>query len=168
MSVLPSLSANTVLVFQMNTRAEPSTRELYELLESAYPVRFLTDPVPYELVDDAVSACDIGVALYRDENPNLALTGKGSGKLGRYLRAGKPVIVDHTGGLEWVAEQGAGEVIADVSALPQAIERIMADYDVYAQRARKCHTEHLSFERHWPVVRAALADVMDDGRVALA
>lgn len=167
MSELPSLAANTVLVFQMNTRADPSSRELYELLECAYPVRFLTDPVPYELVDDAVSACDIGVALYRDENPNLALTGKGSGKVGRYLRAGKPVIVEHTGGLEWIAECGAGEVIDAVSELPQAIERIMADYDLYAQRARRCHAEQMSFERYWPVVRAALADVIDDGRAVL-
>jgi glycosyltransferase involved in cell wall biosynthesis len=168
MSVLPSLAANTVLVFQRNVRADAATRELYDLLERAYPVRFLADPVPYELVDDVVSACDIGVALYRDENPNIALTGKGSGKIGRYLRAGKPVIVDRTGGLEWVAEYGAGEVIADVAELPQAIDRITADYDLYAQRARKCHAEQMSFERYWPVVRAALADVMDDGRVARA
>jgi hypothetical protein len=168
MSALPTLAGNTIVVFQMNTRADASTRELYDLLECAYPVRFLPDPVPYEQVDEAVMACDIGVALYRDDNPNLALTGKGSGKLGRYLRAGKPVIVDRTGGLEWVAEYGAGEVITDTTELPKAIERIMADYSRYAQRARECHAEHLSFERYWPVVRAALADVIDPDRFAPA
>jgi hypothetical protein len=166
MSALPSLAANTVVMLQMNTRADASTRELYELLECAYPVRFLPDPVPYDQVDEAVAACDIGVALYRDENPNIAHTGKGSGKLTRYLRAGKPVIVDRTGSLEWVAEYGAGERITDVAELPLAIERITSRYDHYAQRARECFAEHLSFERHWPVVRAALADVIDHGRVA--
>jgi glycosyltransferase involved in cell wall biosynthesis len=160
MSALPSLAANTILVFQMNTRADASTRELYDLLECAYPVRFLPDPVPYEQVDGAVTSCDIGVALYRDDNPNLALTGKGSGKLGRYLRAGKPVIVDRTGGLEWVAEYGAGEVITDIAELPTAIEKIMAAYDGYAHRARECYAEHLSFERYWPVVRTALDNAM--------
>jgi glycosyltransferase involved in cell wall biosynthesis len=168
MSALPTLAANTIVVFQQNVRADAATRELYELVECAYPVRFLADPVPYELVDDAVAASDIGLALYRGDTPNVALTGKGSGKLGRYLRAGKPVIVDRTGGLEWVAEYGAGEVITDVTGLPQAIERIMADYDRYAQRARECHAEHMSFERYWPVVRAALADVMDHDRAAPA
>jgi glycosyltransferase involved in cell wall biosynthesis len=161
LSALPSLAANTVLVFQMNTRADPSTRELYDLLERAYPVRFLPDPVPYEQVDEIVTACDIGVALYRDENPNLAMTGKSSGKLGRYLRAGKPVIVDRTGGLDWVADYGAGEILTDTTELPTVIEKIMADYARYAERARECYAEHLAFESYWPGVRAALADVMN-------
>jgi glycosyltransferase involved in cell wall biosynthesis len=166
MSALPSLPADTTVVFQMNTRADASTRQLYELLECAYPVRFLPDPVPYMQVDEAVTACDIGIALYRDESPNIALTGKGSGKLTRYLRAGKPVIVDRTGGLEWVAEYGAGEMIDGMTELPRAIEMITSNYDHYAERARDCFVEHLSFERCWPVVRAALADVIDDDRFA--
>jgi glycosyltransferase involved in cell wall biosynthesis len=161
MSTLPSLASNTVVVFQSNMRPDDSARELYRLVERVYPVRFLLDPVSYTQVDEAVTACDIGVAFYRDPHPNLTLTGKGSGKIGRYLRAGKPVIVDRTGGVEWVAEYGAGEVITDTEELPTAVETIMADYDRYAQRARECHAEHLSFDRYWPVVRAALAKVME-------
>jgi glycosyltransferase involved in cell wall biosynthesis len=168
MAALPSLSPKTVLVFQMNTRADDTARELYRLVESAYPARFLPDPVPYAQVDEAVTACDIGVALYRDEQPNLALTGKGSGKLTRYLRAGKPVIVDRTGSLEWVAEYGAGELISDTTELPLAIKRITSNYDEYAQRARECFAEHLSFERYWPVVRAALGEAMNRAGSPLA
>jgi glycosyltransferase involved in cell wall biosynthesis len=159
-SELPNLAANTVVVYQMNKRAEDKDRELYRLLEDAYPVRFLTDPVPYAQVDEAVTASDIGLALYRDPSPNLTLTGKGSGKIGRYLRAGKPVIVDRGGGVDWVAEFGAGVVITSTAELPAAIDKIMANYDRYAERARACHAEHMSFERYWPVVRSKLADVI--------
>lgn len=168
MAVLPSLNPNTVLVFQMNTRADDTSRELYRLVERAYAARFLPDPVPYAQVDEAVTACDIGVALYRDEQPNLALTGKGSGKLTRYLRAGKPVIVDRTGGLDWVAEYGAGELITDSTELPTAIEKITTNYEHYATRARECFADHLSFERYWPVVRAALGDAMNHAGLAPA
>jgi hypothetical protein len=43
----------------------------------------------------------------------------------------------------------------------------MTNYDRYAERARECHAEQMSFERHWPVVRAALAEVIEQvpGRV---
>jgi hypothetical protein len=71
------------------------------------------------------------------------------------------VIVDRTGGLDWVAEYGAGEIIEGIEDLPAAIEKITTSYDQYAQRARDCFAEHLSFERHWPVVRAALEQVMN-------
>src|SRR5262249_4710692 len=70
-SALPNLGAKTVAVFQLNMRAEDKDREMYGLLERVYPVRFLADPVPYAQVDEAVTACDIGVALYRDPQPNL-------------------------------------------------------------------------------------------------
>lgn len=160
-ATLPSFPPGCALVVQTSTQPEPTTVALCRLVECTQPFRFLADPLPYAQLDDVVTACDIGVAFYCGASPNFWLCGKGSGKVNRCLRAGKPVIVDHGGGFEWIAEYGAGVAVLTAAELPDAIGRIMADYDRYAARARECHAEHLSFERHWHVVRRALADVMD-------
>jgi hypothetical protein len=48
-------------------------------------------------MDQLVGSCDIGLAFYMLTDPNHELCGKGSGKLCRYLRLGKPAIVGSPG-----------------------------------------------------------------------
>jgi hypothetical protein len=161
LATLPSLPVGCALVVQMNHQPEPTTVELCRLVEATQPFRFLAHPLPYERLDEVVTACDIGVAFYCGAGPNFALCGKGSGKVNRCLRAGKPVIVDSNSGLDWIAEYGAAVAIHTVADLPAALRTIMADYDTFAARALQCHREHLSFEGHWPSVRRALVEVID-------
>jgi hypothetical protein len=136
---------------------------LVELAEARYPVRFQLEPLPYDRVDDVVAAADIGIALYRSESPNFRYCGKGSGKLNRYLRAGKPVIVDRNASLEWVADRGAGVVVDGPHEIPAAIERITSDYDRFAAATARCFDADLAFDTHWPTVRAALGRVLAGG-----
>ena len=91
------------------------------------------------------------MALYHGTIPNVRYVGKGSGKLNRYLRAGKPVIVDRNANLEFVADYEAGVVVDDPSGIPAAIETIRASYDQYAANAR-------TLLRRGAVVRGPLAD----------
>ena len=158
------LPDGATLVFQANRPFDPATAELTRLAEAGAPVCFRLDPLPYDRVDEVIGACDVGIAFYRSPEPNYRLCGKGSGKVARYLRAGKPVIVDRGGGLEWVAEAGAGEIADDADGVPAALARIMADYGAYARAARRCHAEHWSFERHWPAVREVLDELMSSRR----
>jgi glycosyltransferase involved in cell wall biosynthesis len=156
---LPDFPENAFLVCQAGL-VRPLDPALVELVEARYPAKFQRQPVPYDAVDDIVAASDIGIALYHSDLPNFRTCGKGSGKLNRYLRAGKPVIVDRNASLEWVAEYGAGVVIDDHTGIPDAIRCITNDYGAYAAAATKCFEQELSFETHWPVVRAALDDAM--------
>ncbi|HEV7459922.1 MAG TPA: hypothetical protein VGN78_05265 [Solirubrobacteraceae bacterium] len=154
------LPPGVMLALQSNGHLDPPAASLCARLESALPVRFLLEPAPYDRVDEVVCASDIGVALYRSPDPNYVLCGKASGKAARFLRAGKPIIVDRGGALEWVAQAGAGEAIDGADDFAAAVEKLAADAPGYAERARECHREHFAFERHWPPVRTALAGAM--------
>ena len=65
--------------------------------------------------------------LYFGSIPNVRYVGKGSGKLARYLRSAKPVIVDCNANLDFIADYGAGVVISQPSDIPAAIRRIQAN-----------------------------------------
>lgn len=160
LGVLPDLPARTMVVMQSAMHTHRLDPAVLALVEARYPVRFRLDPRPYPEVDDLVTAADIGVALYHGSIPNVRYVGKGSGKLSRYLRAGKPVIVDRNASLEFVEGYGAGVVVDDPSQVPAAIDAINARYDDYVAGARRCFAEELSFERHWPAVRAAIGDLV--------
>ena len=156
LGALPRFPADAFLVCQSGVVRGGLDPALLELVEARYPVRFRLAPLPYDRVDDLVAACDVGIALYPSDLLALRLCGKGSGKLSRYLRAGKPVIVDRNANLDFVADYGAAEVVKDASGIPDAIRRIAGDYDRYAAAATKCYEAELSFETHWPVVREAI------------
>jgi glycosyltransferase involved in cell wall biosynthesis len=156
---LPHFPDNAFLVCQAGL-LQPLDPAFVELVETRYPAKFQQQPVPYHAVDDIVAASDIGIALYHSDLPNFRTCGKGSGKLNRYLRAGKPVIVDRNASLEWVADYGAGVVIDDYNDIPNAIRCIASDYDAFSAAARQCFEQELSFETHWPKVLAALRNVL--------
>jgi glycosyltransferase involved in cell wall biosynthesis len=162
MEALPELPEGTLLVCQsaMSThRLDPS---VLTLLEARYPVRFFLVPRPYVEMDDLVTASDIGVALYRGGIPNVRYVGKGSGKLSRYLRAGKPVIVDRNANLDFVGDSGAGVVITSPAEIPGAIATIKGDYEGYSSRALECFQRELAFDAYWPEVRTRLAELIQE------
>ena len=161
LGVLPDFPDRTMLVMQSAMHTHKLDPAVLALVESKYPVRFRLDPLPYAEVDDLVVAADIGVALYHGWIPNVRYVGKGSGKLNRYLRAGKPVIVDRNANLEFIEGYGAGVVVDDPSEVPAAITTINARYDEFAAGARRCFAGELAFETHWPKVRAAIGALID-------
>lgn len=157
---IPLLPEGSCLVVQLSKRPLRPVPTLAGLVSGAYPVRFLLEPCLYDEVDLVVGSCDIGIALYDGDGPNDTLCGKGSGKVCRHLRLGKPVIVSPRSGLDWVAERGAGELAGSPPEIAQAIGRISADYAAYSARALECYREEVAFERFFPPVRAALAELI--------
>ncbi|HET8670187.1 MAG TPA: hypothetical protein VFM05_06015, partial [Candidatus Saccharimonadales bacterium] len=158
LNALPQFPPKTYLVFQITNqgRCTPDVVALCKLAEHHFPVRFLYNPLPYELVDQVVASCDIGVVFYNSRGPNFELCGKGSGKLCRYLRLGKPVIVNHQGHLEWVARYGAGEITQSPAELAQAIQKIRANYQTYSEKAYQCYQQHFAFEKYYPPIHNAI------------
>jgi glycosyltransferase involved in cell wall biosynthesis len=156
---LPHFPDDVMLVCQSALDTHRLDPALLSLVEDRYPVRFRLDPLPYGRIDELVVAADIGLALYHGTIPNVRYVGKGSGKLNRYLRAGKPVIVDRNANLEFVADYEAGVVISDPCEIPAAIVSIMERYDTFSQNARRCFDEQLAFEAHWPGVHKAISQL---------
>jgi len=159
-AAVPRLPPGTTMVFQSIDELDPVVSALAELVEKHERVVVRRARLPYPEVDDLFAACDVGIVFYRGTGPNFAACGKASGKLARFLRVGRPVIVDRRGGLEWVAEYGAGEVAQTPEEVRLAVEKIAADADRYRTRAQACFDEHFRFEKFWPGVRDALAPVM--------
>jgi len=168
LNALPQFPPKTYLVFQSSSRTQytPDVVAFCKLAEHHFPVRFLYDTLPYELVDQVVASCDIGVVFYNSRGPNFDLCGKGSGKLCRYLRLGKPVIVNHQGHLEWVAGYGAGEVANSSDELLQAVEKIMANYQKYSEKALTCYEEHFAFDKYYPPIHEAIRQLLQQREVA--
>jgi glycosyltransferase involved in cell wall biosynthesis len=162
LEALPAFPDGSMLVCQSAVHTHNLDPAVLALVEAKYPVRFLLDPLPYGEVDDLVLASEIGIALYQGKIPNVRYVGKGSGKLNRYLRAGKPVIVDRNANLDFIGDYEAGVVINQPSEIPSAIKTITASYEVFSANARQCFEEQVAFESHWPAVRAALERVMCD------
>jgi glycosyltransferase involved in cell wall biosynthesis len=162
LNVIPRLPDNTYLVFQFNVRGmlDDDIVALCKLTEKKYPVRFLFDPLPYDCIDHFVGSGDIGVVFYNSRGPNFDLCGKGSGKLCRFLRLGKPVIVNRQGSLEWVAEYGAGEVANSPEELIKAIQKIGANYEKYEDRALSCYQEYFAFEKYYPPIHRAMRELI--------
>jgi hypothetical protein len=103
-------------------------------------------PVSFEELDLLVSSATIGLALYSNENKNMATMGYSSGKLNYYLKNGIPVIVQSFDSLRWVEETGCGICVSDPSGISSAIKLILKDYDKFSSAALETFNNRLSFD----------------------
>jgi glycosyltransferase involved in cell wall biosynthesis len=74
-----------------------------------------------------------------------------SGKLGYYLKHGKPVLVHGSSSLaQFVQERDVGVVVHDPTSadeVREAIDQIRRDYARYSSNARACYEAEFEFER---------------------
>jgi glycosyltransferase involved in cell wall biosynthesis len=134
-------------------RVPRSTAEPYikHLVESAPKnVFFSLTPVDLKDLPHVYASADIGVACYGDINENYALIAKASGKVGYYLKYGKPLIVNDLPSLrKFVEDFRCGVVIDDVAstqAWTRAIDTLLANYDTYSVNCRKAFREEFDFD----------------------
>jgi hypothetical protein len=128
-----------------------ASRAAFEAMNNKYPIDFIVDPVPYEQLPSIVEQFDIGLALYDSDSNNDNYCGKGSGKLGRYLQHGLPVIVRGPN-LHWIEEYGAGKHVESGEQLSQAVKEICANYSAFSERALQCYEEHFRLEKYLPPI----------------
>ncbi len=69
---------------------------------------YVSEPLPSELLDYAVSSADVGLALYDSAKENDRLMGTASGKLCLYLKNGLPVVRRGCRASQWVEREGCG------------------------------------------------------------
>jgi hypothetical protein len=110
------------------------------------------DPVPLEDLDQVFRSATIGLAFYRDIDENYSQIAMASGKLGYYLKHGKPVLVSSNASMSnFIDRTGVGIVISDPGnsvEVRDAIRRIVGNYDTYSAKARACYEREFDFGRN--------------------
>jgi hypothetical protein len=91
-----------------------------------------------------------------------------SGKMGYYLKHGKPVLVNDLPSLSaFVESRKIGVVVrdpCDPTEMRRAVESILADYACLSANARKCFLEELDFDRNVIPVTTFLGRIAEKNR----
>lgn len=138
------------LVYHERLKRDPAEPDLARLRQINPVNLFLSlDPVPMEDVDRVYASATIGVAFYKATDANHSLISTASGKLGYYLKHGKPLLVHGSPSLaRFVEDRAIGVVVDDPTSATEvrhAIDRILGDYARYSSNARTCYEAEFDF-----------------------
>ena len=106
-------------------------------------VRFSTNPVPNNILDELIASAYIGIALYSIEilSYRAIYMGLAAGKIGNYLKCGIPVVATNVVSLSYIKDYQCGVLINNLEDIHDAIKTISNNYSMYSQNARKCYHE---------------------------
>lgn len=146
---------NWVLVVhsRYNVQLSPDI-DIEQLSQLGIPgkVFFSRNPVPRMEYDQLVDGADIGVAFYVPTAGstytmrNIQTIGLASGKIGYYLRAGLPVIVnDKTSISELIRREKCGMAVGESQDMGEGIAQIAQDYQEYSHRACRAFDRYFDF-----------------------
>jgi len=164
-----SIEGGYALVFHERMKREAGDPYIRELRKINGRNLFLSlDPLPIEEVDRLYASATIGLAFYKDLDSNFSLMSMASGKLGYYLKHGKPVLVNDLPSLStFVESREIGVVVrdpCDPAQMRRAVESILANYARFSANARKCFLEELDFDRNVIPVTTFLGQVAERSR----
>lgn len=110
-------------------------------------IKFSALPVDRQVLSDLVGSADVGIAFYRGgKTPtmgkNLYNTGRSGGKIAQYLQNGVPLITNDLPVIaDMIREYRCGIVLDDPRELHLAIQTILGERELYAERAVRCFRE---------------------------
>jgi len=140
-----------VLVFHGHHSCNPEY--IQELMKYSTNVFFSMDMVMYDQLKELVSSADIGLALYKDLNPNYNNIGMSSGKIAHYFQCGLPIIVsDFPSTRKIIDSYNSGVCINGAEQISQAIKTISMNYEQYRENAFKCYQENYEFSAYFSKV----------------
>lgn len=114
-----------------------------------------TEMVEEEYLPELVASADVGLALYRQDCANDKMTAFSSEKVALYCRGGIPFVAfsDLTY-QELLASHTCCELVLTPSEVPTAVDRIMANYEIFRRGAFAAFDAHYCYEKNIkPVVR---------------
>ena len=110
------------------------------------------EPVRLDQVDQVYASATIGLAFYREVDPNFGQIAMASGRLGYYLKHGKPILVSNSPSLaRFVGRTGVGIVVVDPAnprEIAAALSSLFEDYEGFSTRARQCYEAEFRFDRN--------------------
>jgi glycosyltransferase involved in cell wall biosynthesis len=159
-----AVAGGCALVLHERLKRDPAEPYLARLRQINDVNLFLSlDPLPMEDLDRVYASATIGVAFYKASDANHSLISTASGKLGYYLKHGKPLLVHGSPSLaRFVEDREIGVVVDDPTSAAEirhAIDRMLADYARYSANARACYEAEFDFERTARLALTALHDM---------
>lgn len=152
---------NWMLVFHTSHRVVSHyLKELMTEIGSDNHIILHNSPVSSRELDKLVSSAHIGLAWYSREvcGHDAELMGLSSGKIGRYLKNGIPVVAQDLPTVSWYIEKyRCGITVSRAQDISGAIEKILADYSNYSKGAIKCYEEIWNPEPHCKRIAYRLA-----------
>jgi glycosyltransferase involved in cell wall biosynthesis len=106
-----------------------------------------------------MGSAQISLVLYSSDESNDWLTGFSSEKLALSLQCGIPVIVSDYPSFSHIREEQCGVLVNDLSEIPNAISRILNDYENYRTRAFATFKKYYQFEANFEKVLKALEEL---------
>jgi glycosyltransferase involved in cell wall biosynthesis len=108
---------------------------------------FSKDMISNDEIPKLVSSAYIGIAFYGEATPNDRLTAFSSEKIAYYMQSGLPVIAHRNESYELLMRQHrCGELVEHIHQLPEAVQKIDADYARYRQNAFAAFEHFYSFD----------------------
>ncbi len=159
LSSVATWPADMTLLLQLNQhRRNPFTQRFSEL---GHPRVILSEsPLDDKAYETLLASVDAGIAFYvpdpshRYIGDNLLHIGQASGKLAYYAKYGLPTLTsDQQGFHNLFAKYPFGAIAATAEDIRHVLLGLLQRRDSAAKEARRCFSEHLDFEVHWPEIR---------------
>jgi len=128
-------------------------------IDTKQHVRLSLDLVDLAKEPEVMRSADISLVLYQNETQNDCLTGFSSEKLALSLQCGVPIIAFNYPSYEHIRDEGCGILVDDLSEIPRAASKILADYANYSSRAYRAFEKYYRFETNFQKVLAALNEL---------
>lgn len=111
-------------------------------------INVITQKLSDEEYTKFISAYDIALVWYSDEDDNIYYVGLSSGKFFKHLSIGQPVIVNEAPGLaEEVRKYKLGVVIKDARELADAVKEITNNYDFYVKNIKYTYKKRYDYQK---------------------
>ncbi len=127
---------NAVVLLHGRESDHGKYRQQLSHLDVSGRVYWSSSPLSERLLNSLVTHCDGNFALFRNNGPNIVLTGTSSGKLMRSLACGCPVIASNYDSLAFVTSERVGIQVNHPSEIPAAVRELSQSSDAYRARCR--------------------------------
>lgn len=161
-SVFSRINSEFALVFHERFKRDENEPFINEVKSLNSTNLFLSlQPISFFEIDRIYLSATIGIVTYRDVNKNFSIISKASGKLGYFLKLGKPLICNNLPSLKsLIAKYDCGIIIdniVDEIEWMRALTTITNNYNHYSQNALKCYETEFCVELFLPQIEKELA-----------
>ena len=148
-SLVEKLNSDTVLFLQFRQFIPDHVIPFQFNAKLKEKVNFSKKPLDSFAYDQLVMSSSVAIAWYEYSDDNIKYVGLSSGKIAHYLYRGIPIIVNNIPLYDEVVPlYKCGEVVESVDEISNAIEKIIANYEVYRLGALMAYKKLFLPEEH--------------------
>jgi hypothetical protein len=123
------------------------SRTLGLMGEEDHPfIKMSKTPIPFAMMNYAVSSADIGLALYDKESSHETNNGLTGGKIGTYLKNMLPLIAGSADNLKIFEEEKVGDYWDGKTSFDQIATQAIRNINLHTEHIPDYYKKHLQFE----------------------